>query len=148
MPLKITPLGLFGLVAVAAMLAALFLPFITWGEDSLTLVGIALAGEGGGWLLGLVGLAGLGAALACLRDDTPGLVPLGVIYLVYPTYAFHNVADYVGEDIAVAAGFPPLAGEPAALGYYVIFLATYAAIAIGLADWLTGRGRRLSQRMA
>lgn len=131
---------ILGLIAVAVAAAAFFLPFLESGEQGLSL--FQISGETPGvnyvFIISWVLIAGM---LACaLTDDLPGLAPLAFLYCVYPTYAYHN-SGHLLADVEVPAAFPPFAGAPAAFGYYLLFVAAYVAIAIGIVDGLRRRRR-------
>lgn len=142
MRIALTMSGLIGLVLSLAMVAGLFLPFLHWQGQSLTLLAIGGAAEGPGWLPVLVVGIALGAVWCCLVDDVPGLLPLGLLYLVTPAFVFGRADVYLGEGAPVAGALPPLAGAPAAIGATVVFTAGYAAMVLGVVDWWTGRSRR------
>ena len=139
--------GMIGLAIVAAMTAGLFLPFLAWQGQSLSLAALAGGDDGPAYLLGLMLVLAGGAFACCLTDDVPGLFPIGLLYLVFPAYALQEAAEILGDEAAVATGgLPPLAGDPAAFGATVVFLAAYAAAALGAVDWWTGRARRRTHR--
>ena len=139
---RLRPTSLLGLVLGALMAVGIFLPFMAWEGQSLSLLDIGAIPEGANWLLYLMLLVGVGVLLCCMTDDLPGLVPLGVVFLVYPAYVFGRAAEYLGETTPAAAALSPMPGDPAALGYHLVFLASYAAILLGLFDWFSGRARR------
>ena len=127
-------------ITVLVMALSFFLPFLSTPEVSLSLYDLSGMTEGANYifLLSLLLIAGL---LACaLSRDASGLVPLAVLYCVYPTYAFHNAAEQI-EGLAAHAGFPPFSGAPAGIGYYLVFIAAYAAIVVGLLDHFAHRRR-------
>ena len=134
-----------GLAVAATMVAGLFLPFLVWQERSLSLA--ALSGGDGGvnYLLGLLVLLGAGAIACALTDDLPGLFPIGALYLVFPAYVLHETARFLGDEAPATGGLPPFAGEPAALGASIVFLAAYGAMLLAVVDWWAGRARRRQQ---
>ena len=128
------------IAAVLAMALSFFLPFLSTPEESLSLFDLSSRTEGTNFVFLLCWLLIVGLLASALADDVSGLVPLAVLYCVYPTYAFHNAAAWLG-DVEIHAGFPPFAGAPAGIGYYLVFIATYAAIGIGFADHFAHRRR-------
>ena len=134
-----------GLAVAAAMVAGLFLPFFAWQGQSLSLAALTGGDDGVNYLLGLLVLLGAGAVACALTDDLPGLFPIGALYLVFPAYVLHEAGRFLGEAAPAAGGLPPFAGEPAALGATIVFLAAYGAMLLAVVDWWTGRRRRRRQ---
>ena len=138
--MSLSPKTLIALAAVLAMALSFFLPFLSTPEGGLSLFDLSSRTEGTNFVFLLSWLLIVGLLACALADDVSGLVPLAVLYCVYPTYAFHNAAAWLGE-VEIHYGFPPFAGDPAGIGYYLVFIASYAAIAVGFADHFAHRRR-------
>ena len=135
--------SVIALAAVLAMALSFFLPFLSTPDLTLSLFDLSSMTDGTNFVFLLSWLLIAGLLASALADDISGLVPLTVLYCVYPTYAFHNAAAWVG-DAEIQAGFPPLAGTPAGIGYYLVFIASYAAIILGIVEHFAHR-RRISR---
>ncbi len=139
--------GLIGMAVAAAMGAGLFLPFLAWQDQALSLADLAGSAAGPNYLLGLLAVLVAGVLACSLTDDLPGLFPIGGLYLIFPAYALSEAGEVLGEGAPAAGGWLlAFAAEPAAIGAAVAFLAAYAAVVLGVADWWFGRARRRRAR--